>query len=115
MWRTRVQRGHSAAECAKRGKGDDGKAIGKKRRVNKGKGEGGKGKGGTQQAQQVFEACCNHGWKCGHMEKDCFTLAKREGKGGNNQGSRSLPEAKARNPEDASVGGFGRVLVRKPM
>ena len=76
--------------------------------MNKGKGDGGKGKGGTQQAQQVFEAFCNHAWKCGHVEKDCFTLAKREGKGGNNQGSRNLHEAKASNPEDASVGGFGR-------
>ena len=39
-----------------------------------------KEKAGVAREKQVKH--CNHGWKWGHMEKDCFTLAKSKGKGG---------------------------------
>ena len=42
----------------------------------------GKGKGGQWQARRAFEGYCIHCWKWGHMEKDCFTLAKTKAKGG---------------------------------
>ena len=32
---------------------------------------------GKWQSRQVFEGHCNHCWKWGHMEKECFTLAKK--------------------------------------
>ena len=88
--RTCGQRGHWAAECPKRvkkgqgGKGDDGKGQGKKGKSGKGKTGDGKekGKGGKWQERKAFERYCNHCWKWGHMEKDCFTLARSKGKGG---------------------------------
>ena len=30
---------------------------------------------------KAFQGYCNHCWKWGHMEKDCFTLAKTKAKG----------------------------------
>ena len=78
------QRGHWAADCPKRGKngqggkGEDGKGQGKKGKVKTDDGKG-KGKGGKWQARKTFEGYCNHCWKWGHMEKDCFTKAKAKG------------------------------------
>ena len=41
------------------------------------------------------------------MEKDCFTLVKSKGKGGNRNDASSFDKAEASSQEDASVGGFG--------
>ena len=100
-------RGHWAA---------DGKGQGKNGKSGKGNfGDGkGKGKSGKGQARKVFEGYCNHCWKWGHMEKDCFTLAKSKGKGGKGKSAGSLDEAEASRPENTSVGGFGLCLFGKP-
>ena len=84
------QRGHWAAECPKRGnnghggKGENGKGQGKKGKSGKGKTddgkEKGKGKGDKRQARKTCKGYCNHCWKWGHMDKDCFTKAKANGK-----------------------------------
>ena len=120
--RTCGQRGHWAAECPKRGKkcqggkGDDGKGQGKKGKSGKGKtAEGkGKGKGGKWQARKAVEGYFNHCWKWGHVEKDCFTLAKSKGKGGKGKSAGSLDEAEASGPENTSVGGFGLCSFEDP-
>ena len=77
------QRGHWAASCPKRGR-SDGKGQGKKGKSSKGKTDDGKGKGkgGKWQARKAFDGYCNHCWKWGHMEKDCFIKSKSKcGKG----------------------------------
>ena len=113
--RTCGQRGHWAAECPKRGKngqggkGEDGKGQGMKGKSGKGKTEDGKGKGirGKWQARKAFEVYCNHYWKWGRMEKDCFTLAKTKAKGGEGTSAGSFDDSETRGPENTSVGGFG--------
>ena len=102
-------------ECPKRGmagqggKGDVGKGQGKKGKAGKGKTDDGKGKckGGKWQARKRFEGHCNHCWKWGHVEKDCFTQAQTKGKGGKGQSAGSLDATEASGPENTSVGGFG--------
>ena len=112
------QRGHWAASCPKRGKsgqggkGDNGKGQGKKGKLSKGKNDDGKGKGkgGKWQARKAFDGYCNHCWKWGHMEKDCFTKSKS--KGGKGKSAGSLDESKENGPENTSVGGFGLCSFR---
>ena len=111
-----VDRGHWAASCPKRGtsggKGDDGKGQGRKGKSSKGKNDDGKGKGkgGKWQARKAFDGYCNHCWKWGHMEKDCFTKSKS--KGGKGKSAGSLDESEENGPENTSVGGFGLCSFR---
>ena len=67
----------NVARMVKEAKGVIGKGQGKKGKSGKGKiddgKEKGKGKGDKWQARKTFEGHCNHCWKWGHMEKDCFT------------------------------------------
>ena len=53
---------------------------------------------------------CNHSWKWGHMEKDCFTKSKSKGDKGKSAGS--LDESEENGPENTSVGGFGLCSFR---
>ena len=119
--RTCGQRGHWAAECHKLGKkgqggkGDDGKGHGKKGMSGKGKTADGKGRGksGKGPAREAFEGYCNHCGKWGHMEKDCFILAKSKGKG-KGKSSGSLEKTETNGPENTSVGGFGLCSFENP-
>ena len=110
------QRGHWAASCPKRGKsggkGDDGKGQGKKGKSSKGKNDDGKGKGkgGKWQARKAFDGYCNHCWKWGHMEKDCYIKSKS--KCGKGKSASSLDESEKSGPENTSVGGFGLCSFR---
>ena len=95
------------ARMVKEAKGGDGKGQGKKGKSDKGKTDDGrrKGKSGKWQTRKTFEGYCNHCWKWGHMEKDCFTETKE--KGGKGKSAGSLDESEASGPENTSVGGFG--------
>ena len=110
------QRGHWAASCSKRGKSggkeDEGKGQCKIGKSGKGKNDDGKGKGkgGKWQARKAFDRYCNHCWKCGHMEKDCFTKSKS--KGGKGKSAGSLDESEEHGPENTSVGGFSLCSFR---
>ena len=110
------QRGRWAASCPKRGKsggkGDDGKGQGKKGKSSKGKTDDGKGKGkgGKWQARKAFDGYCNHCWKWGHMEKNCFIKSKS--KCGKGKSASSLDESEKNGPENTSVGGFGLCSFR---
>ena len=77
------------------------------RKANKGKNDDGKGKGkgGKWPARKAFDWYCNHCWKWGHMEKDCFTKSKS--KGGKGKSAGSLDESEENGPENTSVDGFG--------
>ena len=70
----------------------------------------GKAKGGKWQARKAFDGYCNHSWKWGHMEKDCFTKSKS--KGGKCKSAGSLDESEENGPENTSVGGFGLCSFR---
>ena len=116
MCRNCGQRGHWAASCSKRGKSggkeDEGKGQCKIGKSGKGKNDDGKGKGkgGKWQARKAFDGYCNHCWKCGHMEKDCFTKSKS--KGGKGKSAGSLDESEEHGPENTSVGGFSLCSFR---
>ena len=92
--------------------GHDGKGQGKKGKSSKGENDDGKGKGkgGKWQARKAFDGYCNHCWKWGHMEKDCFTKSKS--KGGKGKSAGSLDESEENGPENTSVGGFGLCSFR---
>ena len=71
-----------------------GKGQGKKGKSSKGKIDDvkRKGTGGKWQARKAFERHCNHGWKWGHMEKDCPMLAKTKAKDGQGKSAGSLDQ-----------------------
>ena len=107
------QRGHWAASCPKRGKsGQGGKGQGKKGESCKSENDDGKGKGAGRkwQAPKAIDGYCNHCWKWGHVEKDCFTKSKSTGGKGKSAGS--LDESEENGPENTSVGGFGLCSFR---
>ena len=88
------------------------------RKASQGKGKTadgrGKGKNGKGPARKAFEGYCNQCLKWGHMEKDCFILAKSKGKGGKGKSAGSLEEAETSGPENTSVGGFGLCSFENP-
>ena len=69
-----------------------------------------KAKGGKWQARKACDGYCNHCWKWGHIEKDCFTRSKS--KGGKGKSAGSLDESEKNGPENTSVGGFGLCSFR---
>ena len=56
----------------------------------------------TQDISRVLQSLL----EIGHMEKDCFTLAKAKAKGGKGKRTGSLYESEANGPENTAVGGF---------
>ena len=114
------QRGLWAAECHKRikkgqgGESDDGKGHGKKGKSRKGTVDGKRrGKSGKGPSRKIFEGYYNHCGKWGHMEKDCFALARSKGKG-KGKSAGSLGETETSVPGNTSVGGFGLCSFENP-
>ena len=103
------QRGHWAASCPKRGK-SGGRARKASQAKVKNDDSKGKGKGDKWQARKAFDGYCNHCWKWGHMEKDCFIKSKS--KGGNGKSAGSLDESEKNGLENTSVGRFGLCSIR---
>ena len=70
----------------------------------------GKSSKGENDERQKVARNCNHCWKWGHVEKDCFTISNS--KGGKDKSAGSLDESEENGPENTSVGGFGLCLFR---
>ena len=113
--RTCGQRGHSAAECPKRGKNGQrkgkggGKGQSKRGKSSKGNTDDGKGKGkgGKWQARKAFEGYCI-------TVGNGFTLARSKGKGGKGKSAGSLDESETSGPENTSADGFGLCSFKSP-